>query len=441
MADARLYLFIGIFVLVYFLESIGGSYLVSAVQAIERQFQIPSKVSGFLVSASDMGYIPSVIFVSYYGGLSNRAKWIGFGTILIALAHISIAMPNFIFPVQQPKLNLTKIEIQLMPSNLLISTEASIIDFMTYIPIMERIPDDLKHLIEEKIRTHKNIDKSRLLKYSKDHDQIHNQSISENDNVGEENQGGETTYSVDSDLITDIFTSFPKWLDGKITDKTMLNKLQKYANNRKQNMKQDIKTLRKAAIAPFAFCGKLVLGLGRSTPWCLGIPLIDDTIKKKSLMPIYFAGVSFIRILGPICGFVLGSMMNKIYYTSFVPTGLTPKDPTWIGRWWLGFLLIGIVTLIPSLALFFFPNPTAKSVDKTKELEDDMKKKEKKGLVLSDKPTVKDTEENQITKTLSEKAKEFVVSYKPVIQSKVYLGVVLGRTCDILAFKGWNIYK
>lgn len=67
--------------------------------------------------------------------------------------------------------------------------------------------------------------------------------------------------------------------------------------------------------------------------------------------------MSFIKILGPICGFLIGSVVNRFYYTAPVPPppGLTRADPTWIGAWWLGFLVIGAVTVLPSLALYFFP--------------------------------------------------------------------------------------
>ena len=40
----------------------------SAIVSIEKQFQISSTVSGLMVSAGDFGYIPAVLFVSYFGG-------------------------------------------------------------------------------------------------------------------------------------------------------------------------------------------------------------------------------------------------------------------------------------------------------------------------------------------------------------------------------------
>lgn len=56
--------------------------------------------------------MPTVIFISYLGSRGNRAKWIGAGTVLMAMAHIFTATPNFIFPAEQPKLNLTTIEVK-----------------------------------------------------------------------------------------------------------------------------------------------------------------------------------------------------------------------------------------------------------------------------------------------------------------------------------------
>nr|CRZ22199.1 Bm8296 [Brugia malayi] len=73
------------------------------------------------------------------------------------------------------------------------------------------------------------------------------------------------------------------------------------------------------------FAGLLILGVGRTMPYSLGLPLIDDNVKRQNL-PLYF-----------------------------VPAGLTSRDPSWIGRWWAGFLGIGITMLFPSLALYLYP--------------------------------------------------------------------------------------
>ena len=104
-------------------------------------------------------------------------------------------------------------------------------------------------------------------------------------------------------------------------------------------------------------------------PFSLGLPLIDDNVRKSNL-PLYFgaqlweifralfsAGMFCIRIMGPMLGFWTGSYFNKRYYNGEAPHGISPRDPMWIGRWWGGFLLIGGVLFLPSLLLFCFRNP------------------------------------------------------------------------------------
>lgn len=43
----------------------------------------------------------------------NRARWIGFGTLLIAISQLMTASPNFIFPVTTPRLSLKEIEVNI----------------------------------------------------------------------------------------------------------------------------------------------------------------------------------------------------------------------------------------------------------------------------------------------------------------------------------------
>lgn len=42
--------------------------------SIEKQFQIPSKVSGTMISAGDFGYIPTVVVIAYLGGKVSSGK-------------------------------------------------------------------------------------------------------------------------------------------------------------------------------------------------------------------------------------------------------------------------------------------------------------------------------------------------------------------------------
>uniref|UniRef100_A0A914Z305 Solute carrier organic anion transporter family member n=1 Tax=Panagrolaimus superbus TaxID=310955 RepID=A0A914Z305_9BILA len=431
--------------------------MVSAVQSIERQFQIPSKLSGFISSASDISYIPTVVFISYFGGKGNRAKWIGAGCVLIAFAHIMTATPNFIFPVKAPDLNLTKIEQQLNPSPNLLAENVTLKELFEFQPLKDRIPSKTREIVLQKFNGHSISERAiedMKLKYT--------------------NHSNNSPYTVDDELINEAMYHFEEILHGNENDpKNVIAILRQFVVNRTKDHKNDLKTVRRAAIAHFAFCGKLVndlrdtvdqlkcfrdggnfgplliifcallgLGIGRTMPWSLGIPLIDDNVKRKS-MPVYFAGISFIRILGPITGFLIGSFCNKLYFTAPAPppAGLTPSDPTWIGAWWLGFLIIGFANIIPSLALFFFPTG-----DKSNKIVDSevSTTKKRQSLKLFDRHKDENKKNNiggrEEDKTASDKFKTFATSYKEVVKSKVYMGSVIGRVMDVLAFKGYMFF-
>jgi len=136
-------------------------------------------------------------------------------------------------------------------------------------------------------------------------------------------------------------------------------------------------------------------------PWTLGMPLIDDNVSRRDT-PFFFgptplealsatvenvsftAGVFFIRIMGPVLGFVIGGWANKWYVTlkrelhklriyfrttltrlvCTAPPGLGPTDPGWIGAWWLGYLIVSISLFIPSLVLIAFPRIDFKKAKK-----------------------------------------------------------------------------
>ncbi|KAI1716439.1 organic anion transporter polypeptide (OATP) family domain-containing protein [Ditylenchus destructor] len=236
---SRLYVFLALFTFVYFLESIGGSYMVSAVQNIERQFRIPSKLSGLLVSAHDISYVPTVIFVSYFGSRGNRAKWIGAGTIVIALAHIFTASPNFVYPVHPPQLNITEIEGRLEAKESLLQPDATVKDFFEYAPIRDRVPSRVRSALLEKLDNSKS-------------------SVNESPNGIEYANNSRSLYLIDEPLISDILHHIDLVIKNQEDKSELLKSLKMFVQNRQEFAESDLKTIRRAAIAPFAFCHRMV---------------------------------------------------------------------------------------------------------------------------------------------------------------------------------------
>ncbi|XGW02762.1 hypothetical protein V3C99_014635, partial [Haemonchus contortus] len=190
------------------------------------------------------------------------------------------------------------------------------------------------------------------------------------------------------------------------------------------------------------FGGLLLLGVGRTVPFSLGLPLMDDNVKKHNL-PVYFACMFFVKILGPVLGLLIGSKLNEIYYTFDPPHGLTPLDPMWIGCWWLGFLIFGVLLFFPSLILFLFPsnqlderNARAKIYPKETTPNGTEPLKPRKTLNLYD----KHIKVHDKTVTVEQKMTEFLATVKVLFRNPIYVGAMCGRIVDVMAFKGFFVF-
>ncbi|GMT08880.1 hypothetical protein PFISCL1PPCAC_177, partial [Pristionchus fissidentatus] len=365
--------FFFVFGLVYFLESIGGFYMTSAVVFIEKQFNIPSRLSGTMVSAGDFAYIPVIIFTSYFGGRGNRAKWIGAGCILISIANFLISSSNFLFPRTSYEQNLQSVSAELSARvDQIVSSEfnSSGVSF---------VPRD----------------------------------------------------TVSREIDLKVLTALPyAFCDREI-------------NGLRVGQSQGECAANPPSLGPFLmiFGGLLILGVGRTMPFSLGLPLMDDNVKKSNL-PVYFAIMFFAKVLGPVVGLLIGGQLNKIFYNFNPPQGLTPKDPMWIGCWWLGFLIFGFLLFFPSVALYFFPSDsisaTKDDVEREKlnaKNEDGSPKKEPLRLNLYDKH-----KKDHGHLSAGEEFKAFLSTMWELFRVPIYMGSVFGRILDVLAFKGFFVF-
>ena len=60
--------------------------------------------------------------------------------------------------------------------------------------------------------------------------------------------------------------------------------------------------------------------------------------------------------LGPALGFLVGAGLLQIFvHPGQAPPDLTDADNSWVGAWWIGFLLCGVLALFIALPLLTFP--------------------------------------------------------------------------------------
>ncbi|XP_055009548.1 solute carrier organic anion transporter family member 1C1 [Boleophthalmus pectinirostris] len=118
----------------------------------------------------------------------------------------------------------------------------------------------------------------------------------------------------------------------------------------------------------YMFLGNALRGIGESPVMPLGISYIDDFAEAEN-SPFYIACLQTITILGPMFGFLLGSLCAKLYvdigFVDMDSVLITPKDSRWVGAWWLGFLVCSGLLLISSIPFWFLPRSLSKQEDKT----------------------------------------------------------------------------
>lgn len=168
------------------------------------------------------------------------------------------------------------------------------------------------------------------------------------------------------------------------------------------------------------FLGQILLGIGSVPIQPFGISYIDDFASKRN-SPLYIGILFAVTVMGPGVAFILGSAMLRFYVDidklSADEITLTPKDPRWIGAWWLGYLVAGSVVAIASIPYFIFPRempkqgPSEKPEEPKPSLMDEIKSK---------------TEENEKL-TLSQFIKVFPKVLFRTVKNPVFILIVLAQ--------------
>lgn len=108
---------------------------------------------------------------------------------------------------------------------------------------------------------------------------------------------------------------------------------------------------------PLFVLGNFLIGVGSAAIDSLGTVFLDDNINPK-YMPIYISTIFISAVIGPALGFVLGGIILSIYVDPWdqIPPGLTEESPSWVGAWWIGFLIASVLALILSFITFLYPS-------------------------------------------------------------------------------------
>ncbi|XP_010084596.1 PREDICTED: solute carrier organic anion transporter family member 1B3-like, partial [Pterocles gutturalis] len=185
----------------------------------------------------------------------------------------------------------------------------------------------------------------------------------------------------------------------------------------------------------YILLGNMLRGIGETPITPLGISYLDDFAKEEDV-PVYVACLHTIAMLGPMFGFLLGSLCAKLYVdVGFVDLGsitITPQDSRWVGAWWLGFLIAGVASFLAAIPFCFLPKRLKKpDNDKTSD-----------GLLeKTDATRTKLTPAEPKPRKGPVILKDFYTSLKKVLSNRMYITFLCCSLLQFSSFIGFMTYK
>ncbi|XP_003745915.1 solute carrier organic anion transporter family member 4A1-like [Galendromus occidentalis] len=99
-------------------------------------------------------------------------------------------------------------------------------------------------------------------------------------------------------------------------------------------------------------------GMGSSPFYTIGVAYLDDNSPAERA-GLYIATFYATAILGPACGVMLGgyfsSLPENLKDISSFSTGVLARSETWVGNWWIGYLVSGFICASLTIPMAFFP--------------------------------------------------------------------------------------
>ncbi|KAM3874814.1 solute carrier organic anion transporter family member 1C1-like [Diretmus argenteus] len=189
----------------------------------------------------------------------------------------------------------------------------------------------------------------------------------------------------------------------------------------------------------YVLLGNVLRGIGETPIQPLGISYIDDFASEENAA-LYVGCVQTISVVGPVFGYLLGSLCAKIYvdigFVNMETITITPADARWVGAWWLGYLIAGVITLLSAIPLWFLPRslpisgpqgPAQCTPEQTHFIRDSRLLEHK---YPADEPT-----------SFIEMAKDFIPTLRILLGNSVYLVYLCVTIVQLNSLIGMVTYK
>lgn len=112
--------------------------------------------------------------------------------------------------------------------------------------------------------------------------------------------------------------------------------------------------------------GNVLIGIGAAPLFTIGTAFLDEIIYPK-YVSIHIGIFYAMAVVGPALGYGMGSAFLNIYVDPLEDTNLNNSDPSFVGAWWIPFVLAGFISIFLSIPFFFYPRELPESADIRKE--------------------------------------------------------------------------
>ena len=100
--------------------------------------------------------------------------------------------------------------------------------------------------------------------------------------------------------------------------------------------------------------GQVLIGVGMCPLISLGTTFMEESVSNES-SPIYISIFQVWFVIGPALGYVLGGHMLSLHTDLTRHSSLTPASSLWVGAWWPGFFLTGVVAILTGICIHLYP--------------------------------------------------------------------------------------
>ncbi|XP_060805565.1 solute carrier organic anion transporter family member 5A1 isoform X1 [Amyelois transitella] len=180
---------------------------------------------------------------------------------------------------------------------------------------------------------------------------------------------------------------------------------------------------------------QLLLGCGGSPLLTLGTTYVDDHVRPES-SSMYIGCMYSMAAFGPVLGFLLGAYLLTFHMDSISGANIAigPADHRWVGMWWGGFLLCGLLLILVAIPFFSFPKVLVREKEKIRLVE--------KAAAASGSGSAKPQKPQSDIKDTGygKDIKDIPVSMWRLLKNPVYVVTCLGACMELMIVSGFVVF-